>query len=173
MDRDGLQQLSFPNNYAASSSATLIEDFRLNTTIHHKTFVPVFRFDSISSEINIDDIALIKIDVEGAEIEVLEGLRSEIIRYRPLILFEVLPIYESKNTIRIERQDKLESLLRSLNYKKYRVLKTKDDMYSGLQEIETIGIHSDLTCCDYVAIPEELERSLCTDGSLGTILSAH
>ena len=40
-------------------------------------------------------IALIKIDVEGAELEVLQGLDSSIDRDRPLVIFELWPLDEN------------------------------------------------------------------------------
>ena len=59
-----------------------------------KTLVPVRVGDDVIAELGIDRIAAIKIDVEGAEFEVLEGLSNTIATHSPPVIFEVLPNYE-------------------------------------------------------------------------------
>lgn len=49
--------------------------------------VPVSRLDSFA----LDRIDMIKIDVEGAEVAVLEGARDSIVRHRPVILLDTHP----------------------------------------------------------------------------------
>jgi len=51
-------------------------------------FLDVVRGDSYIIELGIKDIDFIKIDVEGFELEVLQGLRKTIERYRPILTFE-------------------------------------------------------------------------------------
>lgn len=45
--------------------------------------------DEILQELKVEKVKLIKIDVEGEEKEVVEGLVSTIERYRPIIVLEV------------------------------------------------------------------------------------
>jgi FkbM family methyltransferase len=153
-----LIELEFFSPDDADSTASLIKNFRPDEKIYHKMLVPVFRFESIAGVFNPPQIGFIKIDVEGAELEVIEGLYSTIQSYRPIILLEILPVYSSENKIRRERQGKLEQIFRGLNYKVFRIVKSDNDTYVKLQRVEEIGIHSDLSCCDYIAIPEELEH---------------
>lgn len=47
--------------------------------------------DEVLSEMKIDSIAAIKIDVEGAELQVIQGLRDTLRQLRPPVIFEVLP----------------------------------------------------------------------------------
>lgn len=51
--------------------------------------VPVETLDGIAKEYNIRKIDLIKIDVEGAELDVLKGSRNILERDRPILLVEV------------------------------------------------------------------------------------
>lgn len=51
------------------------------------------RGDDVICRLKISSMALIKIDVEGAEFEVLHGLKVSIKKYRPFIIFEVLNNY--------------------------------------------------------------------------------
>lgn len=47
--------------------------------------------DEVMEEIKLADIAVIKIDVEGAELQVLSGLTNTLRTKRPIVIFEVLP----------------------------------------------------------------------------------
>ena len=61
-------------------------------------------------------IAMIKIDVEGAELDVLKGLRETIDRHNPLVCIEVL---DAKNWVLVS------DLLASLGYRHFYVLSNK------------------------------------------------
>ena len=60
--------------------------------------VEVGRLDDVAPELGIDRLDLLKIDIEGAELRALEGMRGCLERWRPLLAIEVhpgfLPIYE-------------------------------------------------------------------------------
>lgn len=58
---------------------------------HMCRMVPVRKGDAAIADLGLDAIAAIKIDVEGAELQVLRGLMQTLAKYRPAVLFEVLP----------------------------------------------------------------------------------
>jgi FkbM family methyltransferase len=90
------------------SSASIVPGFRTDRPVHSREFVPVFRFDSVAR--HLEGVAgVIKIDVEGAELEVFGTLSDLIRRDRPIVLIEVLPVYDASNTMRLERQRALEN----------------------------------------------------------------
>lgn len=128
------------------ASATLIEGFRTN--YKKKTSVMVVKPDDIDL-FSKNRIGCIKIDVEGGELEVLEGLQKYIVQNKPIILCEILPVYNKDNEIRITRQGKLLSLLESSNYEVFRI----NIENSSLQRIENIGIHSEMNNSNYIFIP--------------------
>jgi len=60
--------------------------------------------------------SFLKIDVEGAELEVIEGLKNWINDHRPIMIAEVLPTYTADNTFRIERQNRIAVLVSEMNF---------------------------------------------------------
>lgn len=157
-DKTQLVELNFFTTDATDSAASIIADFRRGSTIYRKEFIPCFKFSDINLSIS-EDIAFIKIDVEGAELEVLQGLYEILKQYRPFILIEILPVYDLSNTNRLIRQQEIERLLSELEYKILRVLKKGESEVKGFEMITEIGVHGDLNNCDYVLFPKEhIER---------------
>ena len=136
-------------------------ELRANETPTGERFVPLFDFETVKSAIpQLDeDIAIVKIDVEGAELEVLSAIKGFLREKSPLVLIEILPVYEAGNKVRLDRQESIESLFKNLSYRMARVRKSSDGRYDGLEAIDTIGIHRDLDACDYVRIPPSMDVS--------------
>ena len=53
--------------------------------------------DEVLQELGIEQISVIKIDVEGAEAQVLEGLKRTLAVQRPVVIFEMLPNFSGIN----------------------------------------------------------------------------
>ncbi|MDA0672210.1 MAG: FkbM family methyltransferase [Cyanobacteria bacterium] len=143
------------NDTEVDSAASLIKNFRPDHAVYHRIPVPVFRFQSMSDALDFDKVGFVKIDVEGAELEVVKSLCELFEAHRPITLLEVLPVYSSGNVMRKERQEELEGIFNELNYSFFRVIKHGDE-FIGLKKIENIGVHSDLNQCDFVVLPNEL-----------------
>ena len=120
-----------------------------------KKKIPVFNVNELNKlKSTLEKASILKIDVEGAELEVLQSLETTIKLATPFILMEILPVYNNENTYRIKRQEKIELLLSQLNYTIYRIIKFKDSNKSiDFNKLETIGIHDDLNMCDYIFVP--------------------
>jgi FkbM family methyltransferase len=134
-------------------AASLIEDFRDPSYSYSLAkYVPVFTGDYLLNLLNIGEILLIKIDVEGAELEVISGLRDTLKKSQPYIICEILPLYDENTKMgqfRKNRQDAIANILAQENYQIYRII------HSGeLMALETIEIHSDLSLCEYLFIPK-------------------
>jgi FkbM family methyltransferase len=69
--------------------------------------VAVRRFDNVFEAVGLDSLDLVKVDVEGHEPEVLEGMGGLLVKFRPTFLVEVLTDQAGK---------RLESLVDSLGY---------------------------------------------------------
>lgn len=92
----------------------------------HQEWVSARLGDEVIEEIGLKNIALIKIDVEGAELQVVQGLTKTLAIERPIVIFEVLPNYvgHERKMLDIETSransliaDKLYNLLRDAGYR--------------------------------------------------------
>ena len=158
--QDAVLSLDLFSETPTDSSASVVSGYRPTARVASKMFVPVFRFDTIADLLDVDSVALLKIDVEGAELEVVTSLASLIRAHRPTVLLEVLPAYSDDNVSRKARQTQLERIFADAHYAVFRVAKTPDDRYAGLRRVDGFGIHSDLSQCDYVMVPNEHREGL-------------
>lgn len=129
--------LKFYCKNGADSSATMMGDLRPG---HYSeddvSYVPVFPFDNLDLG-EIGDIAFIKIDVEGAELEVLSGLKKTLQKHNPVITCEVLDCHRAQTNLHVfqERANKLVELVKSLNYTIYRIRGEKGLDFDKIEEI--------------------------------------
>ena len=142
------------------SAGTIVKDLRPDYYENEKVnYVPLFTFDSVGLN-EIKPISLIKIDVEGAELEVVTGLVSAINTYKPLIICEVLDCHSQSSIEPMqERASKLFAVIKSCDYKVYRIRhKTKIE----LEEIEEIRLKlwepSSFDLNDYLFVPNNLPK---------------
>lgn len=147
-------ELNFFYNSSTDSSASIIEEFRPEQKIERKEFIPLYDLKRINETVNIDSISILKIDVEGAELEVLNSFQDAIAKFKPIVLIEILPAYSIDNNFRVERQEKIQNLLSELNYSIFRIIKT-DNHLIDIKEIDQIEIHSDLNMCEYIMVHED------------------
>jgi FkbM family methyltransferase len=84
--------LTLYSSDAADEMATVTGAIDATGTPRRRTaFVAARIGDEVMAELGIDDVAAIKIDVEGAELQVLEGLADTLMQHKPVVIFEVLP----------------------------------------------------------------------------------
>ena len=136
-----------------ASGASMIKGFRKNQKINFEYNTPVFNGDVILRD---EAIGIIKIDVEGFEVNVINGI-VEILRIkRPFIICEVLPNYGNLDSDRFKRQTELENLLHSLSYIICRV----DESKAKISRLATIGSFDSMADTNYVFVPSEKIESL-------------
>lgn len=149
-DVDQLITLNYYSEGILDSSASIVADFR-NQKVYRKEFVACFGYSSFRKVLDVDPIAIIKIDVEGAELQVLQSLNSVIIEQRPFVIIEILPVYEITNIQRLQRQLKIEELFKQATYKALRINKSSNT-FTPLDKLE---IDPSIDECDYLFCPEE------------------
>lgn len=89
-------------------------------TVKNKKYIQdiqILRFDDVYEKMNIGKAELIKIDVEGYELEVLLGAKEYIKKYKPKILLEFSPYFYRRIDATIS--DKIISFLVDSKYKVY------------------------------------------------------
>ncbi len=132
-DRDTILTLKLYSDSLVDSSASVIDNFKAGA-IYYKMNVPVFEYSHISNVQKQPAIAVIKIDVEGAELEVLTSLKVSIFENKPIIFFEILPAYNKDFSMRMERQNKIGMLLKDLGYDILRIHKADNGKKVGKLE---------------------------------------
>lgn len=153
-NRNAVYQLSLYSDDNTDSRASLIENFRPNHPVTNKEYVPCFNIESYWDELKLPKIGVLKIDVEGAEKEVLESFLNRIIIDKPIILVEILPVYSEENKFRLDRQEAIEALIKKINYHIFRIHISKMGDFLHLEEIEKFGVHSSLDLCEYILVPQ-------------------
>lgn len=148
-------KLNFYYDDKVDASASIVPDFRPSQPVHHSVYVPVFDHASLGSLLEIPPAGhpILKIDVEGAELEVLTSLREWIAKCRPVIVLEVLPAYSKENTFRLARQARIQDLLREWDYQ---IGWIKKGAQPRLQEVAEIPMHGDMNDSDFMFFPRSL-----------------
>lgn len=136
----------------ADPEASVVAGFREPSFYRSSLSVRVVPGDRQLSELGLGAVAMVKVDVEGAELEVLRGLRATLSRERPAVLCELLPPFEGDTELsleRIRRQRELDAFLRALAYQ---VAVVEED---GRLRPCRLDPHSDVRRCDYLFVPAE------------------
>lgn len=107
---------------SVDTAGTIVNELRPDFySAEEVNYVPVFAFDGLG--VVNKKIELIKIDVEGAEYEVLLGMAETLKKQRPVVLCEILDSHNEENITRMqERANKLVEHMHSLDYKIYRII---------------------------------------------------
>jgi FkbM family methyltransferase len=142
------------------SSATVVPGLFKSQDSWTRTNVVVLKGDEALSSLQVGPVSVIKIDVEGAELEVVQGLADTLARYRPAILCEVLPTYSGADGRRAFREPRIQALvetIRSLDYRLFRLMPTGDVI-----PLRTIEPHGNSSLTNYAFVPSESARRLTT-----------
>jgi FkbM family methyltransferase len=125
------------------------------------TNVSVFRLDDLAEILPEPDIALIKIDIEGGELEALRGMERTIGRTKPWIMCEVLHRDVSADPEPFSRRN--QELMQLLTDLRYEVLRIAQDQVAGAKgRLETVTAFPDAAwddrsspyACDYLFVPK-------------------
>ncbi|HEU4629036.1 MAG TPA: FkbM family methyltransferase [Gemmatimonadaceae bacterium] len=151
-------------------SGTAVLGFRPPAATGFRTTICVGRGDALLASLELEAISLVKIDVEGGELEVVRGLDETIRRHRPAMLVEVLPYQHllrpgaertwgpdaaarrAAAALRRERIHALDAELRRREYLTYRV--HRDGRLEPLAHLDP-GELADLQAVDHFCVPAE------------------
>ncbi len=150
-DKTGITTLY--RRHRTDVSSTLIRGAKDFTSTENTIQVLTFKGDDVVAEKQIDAVAVIKIDVEGAELEVLRGFRHTLQTQQSFVICEILPVYHLNSENLRRRYTRQEQLLAMLNQWGYSVFRIKSG--GRLQKITTIGVHSNLSDSNYLFVPDK------------------
>lgn len=158
----------------ASPRASLVTGFRPGDYYGYTRNVCVARGDDIVNSMDVSEIAIIKIDAEGGELEVVRGFDSTIDKFRPILLIEVLPsrlkgvgeLDEEAANFRKTRRQELERIIRSKRYGVYQIIGNK-----GIQKVDQIEPKA-MSARNFIAVPEEGESEFCTSLGISSVVTA-
>ncbi|WP_077145369.1 FkbM family methyltransferase [Sphingopyxis sp. KK2] len=153
--RSGIVTLELYHGRSGDSAASIVEGFRPDKVVTFRKTVAILGVADLPDDLLAAPVGLVKIDVEGAEADVIDALTPVIARDRPQISMEILPCYDGRHAERIARQARIEARFADLDYRLLRVLHEGRDGDYELVPIDAIGIHGDLSLCEYVACPAE------------------
>jgi FkbM family methyltransferase len=147
---DGIGHLFIDASNEIDSCATLLREFR---DIGGQRNIPVPVISHKSLAFLYAETSIIKIDVEGSEADVIEQMDGLIRSKRPFVICEILPAYNEQNAFRLERQRKIESFFRQIDYKMAQI-------GDRLVRIDAIPIDNDIDKSNYLFFPNEYDNLL-------------
>jgi len=154
---DSILELDLFYDDLTNSGGSVIKDFWAysNVKAFRTIIVPLMKYETIVKNSPIPQIGILKIDVEGAELEVLQALYKKIDLDRPVILMEVLSAYSTENFVRIERQKEILNILNKLNYDLFRIIEFKEIGVKTIQKINDFDPEFDKNQANYLVVPSE------------------
>jgi FkbM family methyltransferase len=158
------ESFSVLNLYSAigattDSGASIEPDLQGTRELRH-TQVLCCRFDDLRAHLGIASIGLIKIDVEGAEIQVLRGMETTLRELRVPMICEVLYADARADIARYELTvQAIMQFLERLEYSVFRVRKDRNGQFQGLEPTPAFPVRvwtpENESECDYLLIPRE------------------
>lgn len=106
-NREGTQTLRLPyiNHQLYDTRATLnVNHSEENQTHYDEIEVNLIRLDEFVQKRGIEEIGLVKIDVEGHELELIEGARETFAKFKPLVFIEIEARHHDGDTQKVFKQ---------------------------------------------------------------------
>jgi FkbM family methyltransferase len=157
---DGVIALYRHSGSITDVCATVLENLRPGRNLYNH-WVPCLRFDTVRDKMNLNHIDLVKIDVEGAELDVIAGMEDTLNSARPVVLCEVL-FTDSKADIATSTR-RNEELMRKLTMCGYTVWQLiKSDDLKDVRFVRPVTefpraywTPANAELCDYIFMPKE------------------
>ncbi|MCB9626416.1 MAG: FkbM family methyltransferase [Sandaracinaceae bacterium] len=112
---DRLTRLLVTSPGSADPGASINDNIRDDSFYGASRLVPVFRADVAFESLGITEMNfLAKIDVEGAELEVIRGMSNTLRTLRPFVIMEILPPSDFSDKVNIFRLHQAEEIKRTM-----------------------------------------------------------
>lgn len=146
-NRTAVLPLHVSSHRPTDGRASLFPDVRPELDLTARKYAAFVAFSDVAHLLS-NPIAFVKIDVEGAERDVLQSMADAIQSQLPIIALEMMPVPQLEE----EHRHTVE-LLRSFGYDVFGVLKSAEQRWAGLEPVETYGAVAQQRRSDYVAVP--------------------
>jgi FkbM family methyltransferase len=159
-NKDSIMQLDLYDDDITNSGGSVIKDYWTwkKWTVKRSMQVPLFTVKTIRNSIDIPQFEVIKIDVEGAELEVLASLQSEIELNKPIIIIEILSAYSKENEIRYNRQLQIKNFIDKIDYRIIRIITNQKEDLVGLQKIDDFDVNANPNHSNYILFHSKYEQ---------------
>jgi FkbM family methyltransferase len=156
--------------------ASTIEGFRPDEFYGTRESIYVARGDDVLSQMELSEISILKIDVEGGELEVIEGMQRTLREELPFVFFEVLNHFivgigmdldEGTIAFRERRNRQLMRFLRDTGYSVFNI--RPGEVIREISEFRPEK-SDDLSVVDYVATHSSYKEALLKN-YLGGVIS--
>lgn len=147
-DSEGTAELLL--RYQDDILATTSHSFRKFTKYAIKAQVQMTTGDLLIGRENLKEISVIKIDVEGGEANVIDGLADTIKRFQPCILCEILPLVSKDEGVTAYRENSAGRILSRLSELRY----TAVNILTGDRINSIRDLSSSLESSNYIFLPE-------------------
>jgi FkbM family methyltransferase len=154
--------IDFIADSEADSAASMVQALRPGKPSIRKQYVAMLRFDDIAAGLDVEGLPVVKIDVEGAELDVLMGMREFLRTGRPWVLCEVLHAHSGAQLeLMRTRNAALMSLLADVGYAAHRIVKDAPQArVTGLEAVDrfpdaVFDARTSPLVCDYLLVPNE------------------
>lgn len=147
-ERTGAMDLHL--NTVTGGEASIVEGFR--EKYKRRIKVPILGKDVLPAEVLEREVGVLKVDVEGGELEVFQAMEAVLERDHPIIITEFMPVYDAstkQGAFRQERQDALLSLLLGLGYRLVRL-----HVDGRRERLDGIEVHGEMKWTNYLLVPE-------------------
>ena len=152
---------SSPTDSGASLRSNLRPARKLYSSI-----VPTFKLDNVVRQLESKPVSLLKIDVEGWELEVLKGMPDIFQSERPIIICEIIfrdveaPLKEHQ-----QRNREILDILAKYKYYIFQLIKTPDlKEIQGIKEIkefsDEVWTVDNKHLCDYLFVPDNRKTQI-------------
>ena len=140
-------------NSLTGGEGSIVAGFRSESQYKRRIKVPILGAEFLPHELMERKVGVLKVDVEGGELDVFRAMVAVLEKNKPLIISELLPVGDpasEQGTFRKERQDALLTIFRDLGY---RIIRLHID---GSRELlDDIEVHSEIRLSNYLFVPAE------------------
>lgn len=155
-DHRGAAMLEIYHHDPTDATASSVPDFKQGQEISKRISVPCMRFDEVAPELLKGPIGVVRLDLEGADQQALEGMVEHVRRDHPVLILRFPPVYRESNTERLHRQLRSEQVLSQLGYALFRIHLQMESI--RLERLNgPIGIHAELDWSDHIAVHRDRE----------------